>query len=94
MEALKETMKEVMKAARVVGLTINMHNTKYMEVTKKTKAKMLKIDDQEYERVKEFKYLGTSRLEEYDLTTEMKQRITMTNKTSYGSKKRTKIAEF
>ena len=31
-----------------------------MEVTKKsTITKMLRIDDQEYERVKEFKYLGS-----------------------------------
>jgi len=35
MEALKETMKKVMKAAWVMGLTINMQKTKYMEVTKK-----------------------------------------------------------
>jgi sorting nexin-29 len=40
MEALKETMKKVMKAAWVMGLTINMQKTKYMEV--KTNAKMLK----------------------------------------------------
>lgn len=36
-----------------------MQNTKYRDVTKKpTNTKMLQIDDQEYERVKEFKYLG------------------------------------
>jgi hypothetical protein len=39
MEALKETMKKVMKAAWVMGLTINMQKTKYMEVTKKTNVK-------------------------------------------------------
>ena len=35
MEALKEKMKKLMKAAWVIGLTINMQKTKYMEVTKK-----------------------------------------------------------
>jgi sorting nexin-29 len=35
LEALKETMKKVMKATWVMGLTINMQKTKYMEVTKK-----------------------------------------------------------
>ena len=34
MEALKETMKKVMKAAWVMGLTIHMQTTKYVEVTK------------------------------------------------------------
>jgi hypothetical protein len=48
-------MKKFMKAAQV-----NMQKTKYMEVTKgPTNTKMIKIDYQECERVKEFKYLGT-----------------------------------
>lgn len=34
-EAMKETMKKSMKTAQVMGLTINMQNTKYMLVTKK-----------------------------------------------------------
>jgi hypothetical protein len=34
MEAMKETMKIVMKAAWVMGLKINMQKTKYMEVKK------------------------------------------------------------
>jgi hypothetical protein len=65
--------------------TYNQHaEDKIHGSNKKTNAKMLKIDDKEYERVKEFEYLGTSRLEENDLTTEIKQRITMTNKTNCG----------
>jgi hypothetical protein len=39
----------------VMGLTINMPKTKYLEVTKQpTDTEMLKTDGQEYERVKEF----------------------------------------
>jgi hypothetical protein len=34
---------------------------------------MLKIGNQEYERVKEFKYLGTGLTEDYDITTEINQ---------------------
>jgi hypothetical protein len=34
---------------------------------------MLKINDQKYERVKEFKYLGTIRTEDNDIITELKQ---------------------
>ena len=39
----------------------------------------LKIDDQEYMRVKEFKFLGTILAEDNDITTEIKQRIIMAN---------------
>jgi hypothetical protein len=35
MEALKETMKKIMKSAWVIGLNINMQKTKYIAVTKK-----------------------------------------------------------
>jgi len=87
-EALKEIMKKSMKTAQVMGLTINMQKTKYMEVTKKpTNAEMLKTDDQEYGKVKEFKYLGTILTEDNDMTTEIKHQITIANKTSYGLKK-------
>ena len=74
-----------------MGLTVNMQKTKYMEVTKRpTNTKMLKIDNEEYERVKEFKYLGTVLTEDYYTTTEIKQWIIMTNKTSNGLKKQLK----
>jgi hypothetical protein len=76
-----------MKAAQAVGLTVNMQKTKYMVVTKRpTNTEVLIIDDQQYERVKEFKYLGTTLTEDND-STEIKQRIIMANKTSYGLKK-------
>jgi len=41
-----------------MGHTIKMQRTKYMEL-KKTDTRMLKIDDQGYERVKTRKHLGT-----------------------------------
>jgi hypothetical protein len=51
---------------------------------KPTNTKLLKIDDQEYEWVKGFKYLETVLTEYNDITTEIKQRRIMANKTSYG----------
>jgi len=43
---------------------------KYMKVKRKpTNNKMLKFDDQEYERLKEFKYLGTIVTEDNDIAT-------------------------
>jgi sorting nexin-29 len=86
-EALKETTKKSMKTAEVMGLTINTQKTKYMAVTKKpTKTKMLKTDDQEYGRVKEFKYPRTILTEDRYITTEKKHQITIANKTSCGLK--------
>ena len=66
-----------MKATCVMGLSVSMQKTKYMEIKKKNNnnnnnnnnAKMLNIYDQEHERVKEFKYPGKSRLEENVITT-------------------------
>jgi hypothetical protein len=88
-EALKKTIKKLMKAAQVMGLTINLQKTKYMEVTKKpTNTEMLKNDDHEYGREKEFKCVGTILIEYNDITTEIKHQITVANKTSYGLKKR------
>ena len=48
---------------------------------------MLKINHQEYDRIKEFKHVGTVLTEYNDITTEIKQRIIMANKASYGLKK-------
>jgi hypothetical protein len=45
---------------------------------------MLKIDDQECEKVKEFKYLGAILTEDNDITTEMKEGKTVANKTRCG----------
>jgi hypothetical protein len=48
---------------------------------------MIVIGNQQYERVKEFKYLGTTLREDNDINTEIKQRIIMANKTSCGLNK-------
>jgi sorting nexin-29 len=53
MYVLKETVKKLMKAEWVMGLTVNMQKTKHMEVTKQpTSTEMSKIVGQEYERAK------------------------------------------
>jgi len=44
-----------MKVTQVMALAVNMHNTKKHRSNKNTNTKMLKTDDQEYERVKKFK---------------------------------------
>jgi hypothetical protein len=56
-------------------------------VTKRPTYTKMIIGNQQYERVKEFKCLGTTLTEDNDISTEIKQRIIMANKTSYGLKK-------
>jgi phosphohistidine swiveling domain-containing protein len=49
---------------------MSVQKKEYMEVTRKpTKNTILKFDDQEYERVKKFKYFGTVVTEDNYLTT-------------------------
>jgi hypothetical protein len=86
-DALKETMKNLMKAAQVTGLTVNMQKTKYIQVPKRPTNTKIIPGYQHYERVKELKYLGTTLTEDNDISTEIKQRIIMANKASYGLNK-------
>jgi len=49
---------------------MSVENREYMEVTRKpTNTKMLELGKQEYDRVKEFRYLGTILTEDNDITT-------------------------
>jgi hypothetical protein len=81
-------MKKRIKISQVMGLRINTQKTKYMEVTKRpTNTKTLKRDGRENERVKEFKYLKAILTECNYITTEIKQRTIMANKTSCALKK-------
>jgi hypothetical protein len=81
-------MKKLTKATQVMGLTVSMRKTKYMEVTKRpTDSKRIVIGNQQYERVKEFRYLRTTLTEDNNISTEIKQRIIVASKTSCGLKK-------
>jgi len=55
---------------------------------------VLNTDDQEYERVNEFKYLGAILAEDKDATTEIKQRMITVNKSSHGFEKRLNSTNF
>jgi hypothetical protein len=60
-----------------------------MEVTKgPANSRMLKkLDDQEFERVRELKYLGSALTEDNDITAEVRHRILIANRASYGQNK-------
>jgi hypothetical protein len=53
---LRKAIINLSKAAKEMGLTMNLPNTKYMTITKRpSNSKMLKVDDHEFERAREFK---------------------------------------
>jgi hypothetical protein len=58
--AMKEAIVNLSKLAKKMGLAINLKNTRYMETRKwSTNSRMLKVDDHEFERVRELKDLGS-----------------------------------
>jgi len=69
-----------------------MQKTKINESSKKKKTtniKMLKIDEQEYERGGKLKLLGTVLTEDNDITADIKFRIIMANETMVSRNSRT-----
>jgi flagellar basal body rod protein FlgB len=85
---LKEATTNLIKAAKEMGLTINMQKTMYTDVTKlRTNTRMLRVDDQEFERVRDLKYLGYVTTDDNNTSIEIKQRILMANQNSYDLKK-------
>jgi hypothetical protein len=79
---LKEAFIKLSKAAEEKGLNNQSAppSPKNMETTKRpTNSRMLKVDDQEFERVREFRHLESSLAGDNNITIEMKQGILMTN---------------
>jgi hypothetical protein len=54
-------LKKLMKASKNMGLVVNVEKTKYMVVTRRPEdSSNLKIENNEFGQVKEFKYLGVT----------------------------------
>jgi hypothetical protein len=84
---LKEAIIKLSKAAKEIGFTINPQKTKYTEVTKlSSTSRMIKVDEQEFERVNGFKYLGSTLTEDNSNNIAMKHKIVMANLAIYGSR--------
>jgi hypothetical protein len=49
-------------------------------------SRILKVDDEEFERARELKCLGSTLTEGHNITTEIKHGILMANRASYGLK--------
>jgi sorting nexin-29 len=83
-----DALKKLMKAAQAMGLAVSTQKATYVEVIRgPANIKMIVTGNQQHERGQEFKCLGTNLTEDNDVSTEIKQRITMANKTSCGLKK-------
>jgi hypothetical protein len=60
---VKENAKALVVAAKEIGLEVNADKTKYMVMSRDQNAgrtHSMKIDNSSFERVEEFKYLGTT----------------------------------
>jgi sorting nexin-29 len=89
--AVKETFLKLEKAAQEIGLTVNESKTKYMEITcKPNNMQYLIVNNYKFEKVNEFKYLGTLITTNNNLT-QINHRLLLANKCYYGLKKTTEI---
>jgi hypothetical protein len=67
-----------MIASKEIGLEANVEKTKYMVMSRSQNAghnHNIKIDNKSFERVKEFKYLGTTLTNRYCIHEEIKSRL-------------------
>ncbi|KAL1446132.1 hypothetical protein WDU94_005544 [Cyamophila willieti] len=83
-EDLEEMAKILIEEAQYVGLKISDEKTKWMtfgrQLNRRNRQKHLKVNDHQFERVKEFKYLGVVLSSEGGEETEIQNRIKLANK--------------
>lgn len=84
--ALRESFTSLNEAAVRMGLVINTNKTKYMcnDQTNLSLPGILVIDEHEFERTKEFRYLGSVVTEGNNTNVEIRARILAANKSYFG----------
>jgi sorting nexin-29 len=88
---VKEAFIKLNNEAQKMGLNINEEKTKYMEITAKpTKNKYLNVGNYRFEKVIEFKYLGTMISYDNNLDTEIYHRLLLANRCYHGLKEQIK----
>jgi hypothetical protein len=74
--AVKETLLKLEKAAQEIDIMVIESKTKYMEITcKQNNMQYLIVNNYKFEKVNEFKYLGTVITENNSLTQEINRRL-------------------
>jgi len=75
---LKENAEALVTATREIGLEVSADKTKYMVVSRDQNAGRIlcvRIDNSTFERVEEFKYLGTTLTNQNSIVEEIKSRL-------------------
>ena len=78
MHTLKENAEALVAATRETGLEVSADNTKCMVMSRDQNAgriQSVRIDNTTFERVEEFKYLGTSLTNQNSIAEEIKRRL-------------------
>jgi hypothetical protein len=86
--AVKEAFVNLESATKEMGLAINESKTKYMEATNNpTNTQYLSVKEYKFEKVTQFKYLGTLVTSDNNLTVEINHRLLTANSCYHGMKK-------
>ena len=75
---LKENAEALVAATREIGLKVSADKTKYMVMSRDQNAgriQRLRIDNSNFERMEEFKYLGTAVTNQNSIAEEIKSRL-------------------
>jgi len=75
---IKENAETLVVASKEIGLEVNADKTKYMVMSRDQNAGRsysMKIDNSSFERVEEFKYLGTTLTNQNSIQEEIKSRL-------------------
>jgi len=78
MHTLKENAKFLIAATREIGLELSADKTKYMVMSRDQNAGRIhsvRIDNSSFEKVEEFKYLGTTLKNQNSIAEEIKSRL-------------------
>ena len=77
-QTLKENAEALVAAAREIGLEVNADKTKYMVTSRNQNAgriQSVRIDNNTFERVEEFKYLGTTLTNQNSISEDIEGRL-------------------
>ena len=75
---IKENAEALMVASKEIGLEVNADKSKYMLLSRDQnvgRSHNIRNDNRSFERVEEFKYLGTTLTNQYSIQEEIKSRL-------------------